>query len=156
MHPYLPHLLSDIKAAHRDESTEPDQPKTFLEELEEVERWLEREEPYHSFSYHCGLESEQFPPAEQLNPDEMNLISKAFKQMMYSWNLDVELPETMPADRYYSLLVETLNLNTEIVNTGFITLGFCQYYPPGCILKEYCLCCEIWDSDSEEEDSREK
>ena len=40
MHPYLPHLLSDITAAHRTELSLPMVAKTFEEEMEKIERWL--------------------------------------------------------------------------------------------------------------------
>lgn len=40
MHPYLPHLLSDIAAAYRSEiPLVKEQPKSFEEEMEEIERW---------------------------------------------------------------------------------------------------------------------
>lgn len=147
MHPYLPHLLRDIAAAHRTELPEPVRPKTFEEEMEEVERWLEGEEPLYNFGYYCGLQVEQFPPPEQLTNDEINLICKAFRQMMLTWNLCADLPEKLPLSRFYTLLISTLNLKTDIVCSGFMTFEFCQYYPPDCILKEYCTCREDLDTD---------
>jgi len=42
MHPYIPHLLDDIAAAHRNELPEPipHTPQTFEEEMEEIEQWV--------------------------------------------------------------------------------------------------------------------
>src|SRR5258705_1324019 len=127
MHPYLPHLLSDIADAHRSESAmEPENPKTFAEEMEEIERWVEGEEPAHDFGYYCGLQTEQFPPAEQFTIEEIDLVCKAFQKMMFTWNVDADLPETLPANRYYELLISTLNFKTDIENGGFITFEFCS------------------------------
>jgi len=152
MHPYLSHLLKDIAAAHRSkppELLELMHPKNFEEEME---RWMEGEKPTHSFSYYCGLKVEEFPPPELLTNDEMILICKAFRQMMLSWNLDADLPHGMPTNRFYSFLISTLNLKTDIVTTGFFTFEFCQYYPPGCILKEFCWCLEDWNTNNEDPD----
>lgn len=41
MHPYIPYLLEDIAAAHRPEIPEELSPKTFEEEMEEVENGLQ-------------------------------------------------------------------------------------------------------------------
>ncbi len=147
MHPYLHYLLSDIAAAHRFDPPEPVYPKTIEEELEDVERWLEGEEPPHTFGYYCGLNSEQFPPPEQLTKKELKLVCKAFRQMMCSWNFDADLPKTLPSDRNYQLLVSTLNMKTDIVNSGFMTFEFCQSYPPDCIFKEYCMCLKFWNTE---------
>ena len=147
MHPYLPHLLSDIAAAHCKEPPEPEYPKTFEEEMEEVERWIEGEEPAYTFGYFCGLNTEQFPPPEQLIKKEMKLVCKAFSQMMFSWNLSADLPKTLPTNRYYELLISTLNMKSDIVSSGFMTFEFCPSYPPDCILKEYCTCRKFWDTD---------
>ena len=67
MHPYLTHLLNDIAAAHGSEV--PAEQKSYLsfeEEMEEIEKWVEGEEPAHTFGYYCGLEAINFPPPKQL------------------------------------------------------------------------------------------
>jgi hypothetical protein len=151
MHPYLPHLLSDIADAYRSEfAMEPENPKTFHEEMEEIERWVEDEEPAHDFGYYCGLRTEQFPPPQQFTIEEIKLVCKAFQKMMYTWNVDTDLPETLPANRYYELLISTLNFKTDIVSSGFITFEFCSCYPPACILKEHCTCSEFWNIEETE------
>lgn len=149
MHPYIPHLLADITAAHRTEAPEPVFPKTVEEELEDMERWLEGEEPAHTFGYYCGLSIEQFPPAAQLTKKEMKLVCKAFKQMMFSWNFSADLPKTLPPNLHYEFLISTLNKKTDIVNSGFITFEFCSCYPPDCVFKEYCTCRKFWNTEEE-------
>ena len=146
MHPYLPHLLTDIAAAHRTEiPTEKKSPVSFEEEMEEIEKWVEGEEPAHTFGYHCGLDTINFPPPEQLTDEEMKQVIKAFGQMMFSWNLDISLPEKLPIPIAYKMTVDTLDSKTTIVNSGFMGFDFCTGYAPDCIFKEYCPCLEIWN-----------
>ncbi len=74
MHPYIPHLLTDIVAAHCTEISEEKFPQTMEEHFEEIDKWVTGEEAEHTFGYYCGLDSENFPPAEQLTDEEMILI----------------------------------------------------------------------------------
>jgi hypothetical protein len=151
MHPYIPFLLDDISSAHRTEVSEYEEPEQDIEDyFEEIEKWInEEDEPKHTFGDYCGLNSENFPPAEQLSDDEMILIRKAFERMMYTWNLNVDFPENLPAAFAYKVTVDTLNMKTDIVNSGFVTFDFCSGYAPDCIFKEYCPCLEIWNEESD-------
>ena len=63
MHPYIPHLLDDIAKAHRQDVPEETPPLTLEEEFEAIDRWMERDEPEYTLSYYCGLNFEEFPPA---------------------------------------------------------------------------------------------
>jgi len=146
MHPYLTHLLADITAAHRTETLpEEKRPLSFEEEMEEIDNWLEGEEPSHTFGYYCGLDAINFPPPEQLNDTEIKLVLEAFGKMMYSWNLDIDLPELLPLHIAYSMTVATLDEKTGIVNNGMMSIDFCTCYAPDCVFKEYCPCLEIWN-----------
>ena len=53
MHPYLPHLLADIAAAHRTEIPEEETEQIIEKHLEAFDRWVSGEEPEHSFGYYC-------------------------------------------------------------------------------------------------------
>jgi len=152
MHPYIPHLLADIAAAHRTEIPEEEPEQTIEEHFEAIDRWLSGEEPEHTFGYYCGLDAEIFPPAEQLTDKEMKMIRKAFEQMMYSWNQGIDLPEGLPVAFAYSLMVNSLNHETSMVNSGCMHFDFCTGYAPDCELKEYCPCLEIWNEEGDDMD----
>ena len=146
MHPYLQHLFADIEAAHRNDIViEQKPPMSFEEEMEEIESWVEGAEPDHTFGYYCGLEAINFPPAQQLTIEEMELVMTAFGKMMFSWNLDIDLPVSLPADIAYTITIDSLNMKTSIVNSGFMCFDFCSGYAPDCIFKEYCPCLKIWN-----------
>jgi len=87
MHPYLPHLITDITAAHRTEiSLEEKQPISFEEEMEELEKWVEGDDPDpdHCLGCYCGLDAINFPPPEQLNDTEIKMVLEAFRKMMFT------------------------------------------------------------------------
>ncbi len=156
MHPYIKHLLQDITEAHRTEiAGEVKPPINFEEEMEEIEKWLEGEEPMYTFGYFCGLKSVNFPPPEQLTDAEIKKVIDAFGHMMFSWNLDISLPDTLPLAIAYNMTIDTLNSKTQIVNSGFMGFDFCTGYAPDCIFKEYCPCLKIWNRDDDLDEGRE-
>lgn len=152
MHPYIPHLLEDIKKAHREDGPLAEVHSSgddLADHFEEVERWLRAEEPPHTFGYYCGLKAEDFPPPEQLTIREMKLVSTAFEKMMFTWNLDVSFPEKLPVPIAYKMLIELLDTKTMIANSGFVGFDFCTGDPSGCVFKEYCPCLEHWNDDTD-------
>lgn len=152
MHPYLPHLLNDIHEANRTEIPEVAVRKiSFEEEMEEIERWIEQEEPEHTFGFYCGLEAINFPPASQLTKKEMKLVIKAFLHLMFTWNSGITLPDNFPVSLKYSFLVNTLNEKTTISNSGFVTFDYCSGYAPDCVFKEYCSCLKYYNEPDEDD-----
>jgi hypothetical protein len=146
MHPYIPHLLADIAAAHCTEIPEEKIPQTIEEHFQEIDKWVSGEDPDHTFGYYCGLDSENFPPAEQLTDEEMLLIRKEFEKMMYTWNHGIDLPEKLPVAFAYKMTIDSLDVKTNIVNSGQMSFDFCSGYAPDCVFKEYCPCLEYWDN----------
>ncbi len=152
MHPYIPHLLADIAAAHRPETDvlrETTSWQTFEEEMEEIERWIAGEKAPNTFGHWCGLEASGFPPSEQLSIEDMITVCKAFDRMMYSWNLSIDLPEKFPGHLKYSFRVNTLNEKTAILSCGMMSFDYCTGHAPDCIFKEYCPCLKIRNRSTE-------
>ena len=143
MHPYVPHLLSDITAAHRAKPSSPMIAKTFEEEMEYIERWVAGVEETHTLGYHCGLAEADFPPTVQLTNEDLLLVYAALKKMLHSYNIAIELPDNLPAPMKYGLTVSTLNEKTAIPETGVMHIDFCTGNAQDCELKEYCPCLKI-------------
>jgi hypothetical protein len=137
MKAYINHLLEDIAKAQRSEDIPAtfgvQQPQTIEDEFAEIERWLEYE-PEHTFSHYCGLEKEQFPPAGQLTEEQLLQINKSFRHLLFTYNLDVSLPDDIPPGMEYTLLVSVLDRKTDIVSSGFMTFEFCNYDSQSCPL----------------------
>jgi len=158
MQVYIDQLLEDMAAAQRPEQERSlvEQPFSIEQHLEEVERWIAGEDPEHAFAYYCGLQPEQFPPAEDLTDEQLLAISQSFKKLLFSWNLDVSLPESLPLPIAYPFLISTLKEKVQIVTDGFIGIEFCTYDPPSCPFKEYCSCTEYLTEDNEEIGNRKE
>lgn len=138
MHPYIPHLLHDITAAHRTEKLCKEREKSFAEILEEISQM--KEEPKYTFGYFCGLKMEDFPPPDQLLKKDMKMVSSAFKKMMRSWNLHCWLPKAMPADLVYNLLIRTLQRKINPLESGMVQFSYCSMNPDNCLLAQHCTC----------------
>lgn len=145
MHPYLPHLLADIMNAEQKEDEESYRklPKSFEEEMEEMERYVSGDDE-RPLSYYTGLKKESFPPAEQLAEDDMKQILNAFDEMLKTWNVDIAYPDKMPITDRYRFLIETV-LEDEItmMSFGFVCLDYCTGEPNGCAWGDYCPCLDI-------------
>lgn len=151
-HPYVPHLLEDIKAAHRPEESEPAE-SSIEDYLEEVDRYIygERHPGLCTFGDHCGLEPADFPPPEQLIDRDIEMICDAFEDLLFSWNARLSLPENIPLCLRYKLTVGVLSEEFIPMSIGYITFDYCSGYAPDCPLGEYCPCLEIWNDDEEED-----
>ena len=159
MHPYLIHLLEDIEHAKRTghkeydpfgnsiESAESDYKYSDSDSLEEhfkeVERYVS-EDPPATFGEICGLKVSDFPPAEQLTEEDMQIIINAFKKMSATWNHNFSFPETLPTQIFYKIMVDTLDEKTWIVNSGTVSFDYCSGNPDGCKFGEYCSCWKYW------------
>ena len=142
MKKYLNQLLCDIRNAHRPSPTKVDfvEPSSFLEEMEVIENWATGKDIQPSLSQQCGLKLEQFPPSNLLQKDEMEIINDAFHQMLESWHIKAEIPNNMPVDRAYLLLISLLERNIVFFPGGTLHFDFCTGCTVDCELKEYCPC----------------
>ena len=142
MKKYLHQLLSDIRNAHRHPSQNANfvEHASFLEEMDVIEKWATGSEVQFPLSHHCGLNMEQFPPSNLLKQDEMKILNTAFHNMLDSWHIKAELPDNLPVDRAYQLLVPLLERDIVFFPGGTLHIDFCTGYAPDCELKEYCPC----------------
>ena len=145
MQAYIDQLLEAIAAAHQPPQDQAMEEESFSTEdhFDEIEQWLATEEPPHTFGYYCGLEPEQFPPAEQLANNQLQAVFSAFNKLLFSWNIDVELPKEMPLTLSYTLLLRALAEKVQIVRHGFEGIDFCTGDPTSCPFKEYGSCKEF-------------
>ena len=76
MHPYLKHIIEDIANSHcLDLPARSAYKKSFEEQMDDIERWVEGDLNEHTFGHYCGLQPEQFPPVEQLTIDEAAIVN---------------------------------------------------------------------------------
>lgn len=146
LHPYIPHLLEDIKAAQRSKEERSIESYTIEDHLREVDRYLSHNpEDGPTLGELCGLTAQQFPPAHQLSTPDMEVVLDAFHHLLESWNVCMHLPETMPADKQYGFIFKMLNKQITPLSFGTINYDFCTGDSEGCELEEYCPCLEFKD-----------
>lgn len=136
MHPYIPHLLSDIAAAHKNERIK----KIKIESLEDIAIALNRLEEAHPFGYWCGLSAEIFPPPEQLLVKDVKIVNSAFRKMMKSWNTACHLPKGLPPKIVYAFLIRCLERNYDPAMGMSVTWSYCGADEANCELGKYCSC----------------
>ncbi len=144
MHPYLPHLLVEIKAAHKNEEPELHQSEVNLEDhFREIERMISGDAE-RNLSYYCGLLLEDFPPGKLFTEDEKWQVCQAFEKMLHSWGADISLPDALPIDNRYQLMVDLLEKEFTAIQFGLFVFDFCTGYAPDCKLGKFCTCLENW------------
>lgn len=147
MNPYLPHLLADIKAAHNNDEAEPKEQSESLEDhFAEIERMVSGDGEQ-TLGYFCGLKTADFPPSEHLTEEEINKVCNAFENMLHTWGGDVDLPDNLPLNKRYELMVSLLNHGFTPIKFGFCVFDFCTGYAPDCELGSYCPCLEHWNDE---------
>lgn len=148
MHRYLHYLLSDIQAAHKAEMDEElTFPKSFEEEMEEVERYI-RGDDEQPLSYYTKLYKEVFPPAERLSQNEIKILLEAFITMLKTWNAQVDFPVKMPLkERYEFLRNNILEVGITPINSGQIHFDFCSGDASDCDWGKYCSCIEYRENE---------
>ncbi|MBK9982460.1 MAG: hypothetical protein IPP15_08550 [Saprospiraceae bacterium] len=147
MNPYIPHLLVDIKNAHRPDRPDDffEEPKSFEEEMEIVDNYTSGTNIPPSLSHQCGLTEDQFPPENMLTEREMQIIIDAFQDMLSTRHIAADFPSGLPASRAYPLLVGLLKEEAWFFPGGMLHFDFCTGYAPDCELKEYCPCLQYWN-----------
>lgn len=148
MHPYLKHLLADIKAAHQIEDSSPENPQEDLDQhFRDIERYISGDSEQ-TLQYYCGLNPGDFPPAEEFSEEDIIQLCQAFEAMLSTWNASVDWPENIPWDKRYTMTVALLGHEFTYFNSGMTVFDFCTGYAPECELGEYCKCLEYWNQEN--------
>lgn len=149
MEKYIAQLIEDLLAAQRIEI----EPKNNV--IEDIEAHFADIERYVSGDYDqrisdvIGFYEEQFPPIERLNHTQMKAVADAYEQLLNSYGIALDLPNELPIEKRYQLVISTISREVYIGDSGCITLEFCHYDPTDCPLgEEYCRCKDL-DFDDE-------
>jgi len=158
MKKYLTQLHADLRTAHRSEKNWDEYPKesqTIEEHFEEVEAFLNWEEEKHigpTFGEVCGIDKKAFPPISKLQSKEIETLSKAIKELLWTWNITLDLPDTLPKEQVYFFRVEVFDMQVMIVDSGMVGVSFCEDDFNLCVFDaNHCDCKKRWE-EMEEED----
>jgi len=138
MNKYVVQLIADIYSAQNQEEFE-------LEiESKTLDFFAEEKELYKEvFGKVCGIKTKQFPPKNLLTDDQMESICEAIDRLLFSWNLQTDLPDDLPVDKAYQLLTGVFEKKNTMVTHGHTDIEFCNSMPKTCVFGEFCECKKI-------------
>lgn len=144
MQKYITQLIDDIRRAHG--KTGQHQSEFNLDHSLPDDFQCESEDVF-PFKDFCGLSLEQFPPGQMLTEEQKEALCSAFEEMMYSYNLELVLPEELPTSVQYPLLSEMLDKKVPKVEDSLHCVELCQLDPNSCAFGSYCDCKNLFQED---------
>lgn len=145
---YLNQLIEDMhQAAKRvpkskipEGTFDPD----YMMELEESE-----DRP---MSHWFGLTKEQFPSAELLSAEQLELMADEFELLWAAFSFVPDFPEGLPAKRRYELMRDYIDEECQHWPGGWVHhFEFCSYEPENCPFGiEFCKCKDFEYKDFDE------
>jgi len=140
MHNYLTHLIADLRQAAKDLPVKPyyDIPPE-AEGIEYVVEWENaKAKPMQEW---FGIDKKNFPPPEKLTGDELKMMVDEILKLWEAYNFYADLPEDLPAEIAYKVLVDFFEKPVAWVSEGSSHIEFCEYEPENCPFPpEYCWC----------------
>lgn len=144
MEKYLTQLHEDLIAAQRAEDDVvndfDDNEASVESSLDEAERYVSGDIPTKKFGDTCGIQKIQFPPSEKLTEDQLLTLCESIADLMWSWNIDIVLPKTLPLTKRYHFLTEVFDTEIVLVEHGHIGIELCDYEVSTCVFGEHCMC----------------
>ena len=152
MQKYVDQLLCRMKDAANDSSLPvdpkilyPGHPSMGYQGMEYIAEWeMGQMSPAEEL---FNISKIEFPPVNKLNPTQIEVLIDGILTMIKSINNHIDLPDEMPEDRKYELIVGLWEEGFQPISTGTQNIDFCTGHSPDCELKEYCQCREIWNNE---------
>lgn len=141
MHPYLPHLLSDIESVIKILPPAPYyEVPPHLAEMPEVAEM--EESPITTLEELTGIAIDSIPNFYDLTYEEWPLLANAFKRLLEALNITiVDLPDDFPDDAYINLIVCHWHENIQYLPLGGFHLECCTGKEETCPYGEDCIRC---------------
>lgn len=91
-----------------------------------------------------GIDKLNFPAVEKLTKEELELMVDEILKLWHAYNFDAILPENLPANIAYKILVDNFDKPVIWVSEGTISIEFCNYETENCPFpEEYCMCKDL-------------
>ncbi len=145
MQNYLNQLIDDMRQAAKNLPTKPyyDIPPE-AEGIEYVIEWENaKDKPMHQW---FGIAKEKFPPPEKLTTQQQTLMVDEMLKLWQAYSFWPDLPENLPADIAYKMLVDFLDKPIAWVSEGDLLINLCDVDPENCPFTEkFCMCKDLDD-----------
>ena len=140
MQRYIQHLIQDMHKAAKNLPAKPhyDIPP-YAEGIEYVIEWENAEpRPMHEW---FGIDKSNFPSADKLSAEQLKLMVEEIIKLWHAYNFDAVLPENLPTQIAYKVLVDYFDKPVAWISEGTINIEFCDYETENCPFpEEYCMC----------------
>lgn len=152
MHPYLPHLLSDLEALIQQPP-----PGAYYEippHLTEMPWAAEiAQTPYSTLEEITGIALEAMPPFFEFTPQEVALLAETYHRLLRTLNIEiVDLPPGFPDDLFVHFLQIHWNDPVQYLPISGFDWEWCTGDNETCPFKADCLVCGPDASDPEDEE----
>jgi hypothetical protein len=94
--------------------------------------------PTKPISEWIGLETKRFPGKDVLTIKQMKMLSKAMLKAFDKINVAIDLPENIPTDEKYDLLLFCWDDPVSYLSGPGVHLDFCSGDCEGCRINKYC------------------
>jgi len=101
--------------------------------------------PTKSISEWIGTHTKKFPGKHLLNYKQMDKLSLAMLNAFQAINVDIDLPENLPSEVRYDLLLQTWDESVPYLSGPGFHLDFCTGDCNSCPISRYCKCNEKFD-----------
>ncbi|RLD60027.1 MAG: hypothetical protein DRJ01_10395 [Bacteroidetes bacterium] len=147
MKKYLNQLIEDM---HKAAENLPAKPYLEISEDEECLRGVMEYESIKPkpMQEWFGIDKANFPPAEKLSKDELKLMVGEILKLWNAYNFDAVLPENLPDDIAYKVLVDNFDKPVEWISEGTVGIEFCDYDEDNCPFPGYCNLCKEFSEEN--------
>lgn len=144
---YIDQLLTDIKAAHRQDDKFMSDDEGTLPPFEAEDHYMEADS-YLEFDFEngptlgeqIGITGEVFPQVLLLSPPQITSLEEALRQLIFSYGIHTDMPDDLPEVFSYILFIRLLDTPLDIGEAGTFGWDFCTDDPAYCPFEIFCEC----------------
>jgi hypothetical protein len=136
---YLQQLVSDIRESARNKDINIQYPPELVTLMDIPEHLAHLPvEPAQRVHKWMKLDPETFPPADQMNLNQLIYMCNILKQLFEHYNYEVQLPHSLPFPIVYEYLIKALNEVERCNQENVSVISFCTGEKATCPFGEYC------------------
>ncbi len=107
--------------------------------------------PTKPISEWIGMDTKKFPGKQFLKHEQMDKLSLAMLKAFQTINVAIDLPENLPSEAKYDLLLSSWNNPVPYLSGPGFHLDFCTGDCDSCQISKYCKCHEKIDPEDVKE-----
>jgi hypothetical protein len=89
------------------------------------------------------MDTKKFPVKDLLNSKQMERLNRAILKTFQKINVDIDLPENIPTEEKYDLLIYCWDDPVSYLSGPGVHLDFCSGDCEGCRINKYCKSSQV-------------